>query len=232
MKNLVKETWNCRFFRPMYTMVWVISLWEHILYRNREPTLWLIVPEGSILGPLKFLIYVNDIPQAVKSNVFLYTEDSCFIYHHRDVEEIEKQLNKDFWNVCDWFVDNKLRIHFGEDKTKSILFASKHKIKRAWKSNIKYKEIKQHLQVKYLGCALDETLSGKPMAIKTLNKVNEKLKFLYRKNKFLTPTLRRMLCNALVQLHFNYACSTWYSNLNEKRKKKIQITQNKCLLFT
>ena len=232
MKNLVKETWNCRFFGPMYTMVWVISLWEHILYRNREPTLWLIVPEGSILGPLKFLIYVNDIPQAVKSNVFLYTEDSCFIYHHRDVEEIEKQLNKDFWNVCDWFVDNKLRIHFGEDKTKSILFASKHKIKRAWKSNIKYKEIKQHLQVTYLGCALDETLSGKPMAIKTLNKVNEKLKFLYRKNKFLTPILRRMLCNALVQLHFNYACSTWYSNLNEKRKKKIQIAQNKCLLFT
>ena len=87
--------------------------------------------EGSILGPLKFLIYVNDIPQAVKSNVFLYTEDSCFIDHHRDVEKIEKQLNKDFWNVCDWFVDNKLRIHFGEDKTKSILFASKHKIKRA-----------------------------------------------------------------------------------------------------
>ena len=45
--------------------------------------------------------------QAVKSNLFLYANDSCLIYQHRDVEEIEKQLNKDFENICDWFVDNK-----------------------------------------------------------------------------------------------------------------------------
>ena len=43
------------------------------------------------------------------------------MYHQRrDVEEIEKQLNKDFEIVCDWIVDDKLSIHFGEDKTKSI----------------------------------------------------------------------------------------------------------------
>ena len=45
---------------------------------------------------------------------------SCLLYQHRDVEEIKKQLNKLFENVCNWFADNKLRIHFGEDKTKSI----------------------------------------------------------------------------------------------------------------
>ena len=56
-----------------------------------------------------------------------------------DVEEIEKQLNKDFKNVCEWFVDNKLIIHFGEDKAKSILFANKHKIKSAKKLKVKYK---------------------------------------------------------------------------------------------
>ena len=64
-----------------------------------------------------------------------------------------------------------------------------------------------------------------------LNKINGKLKFLYRKNKFLTPTLRRMLCNAIIQPHFDYACSAWYPNLNEKLKKKIQIAQNKCIWF-
>ena len=64
-------------------------------------------PQGSILGPLLFLIYVDDMHQAVKSNLFLYANDSCLIYQHRDVEEIEKQLNKDFENICDWFVDNK-----------------------------------------------------------------------------------------------------------------------------
>ena len=118
------------------------------------------MPHSSILGPLLFLTYVNDMSQTVKSNLFLYVEDSCLTYQHRDVNEIEKQLNKDFENVCDWFVDNKLSIHFGEDKTESVLFASKRKIKSARKLNVKYKniKIKQHLQVTYLGCVLDETV--------------------------------------------------------------------------
>ena len=60
----------------------------------------------------------------------------------RDVKEIEKQLNKDFENDCDWFTDNKLSIHFREDKTRSILFASKRKIKIARNLNVKYKNIK------------------------------------------------------------------------------------------
>ena len=95
------------------------------------------VPQGSILQPLLFLIYVNDMPQAVKSNLFLYADDSCLMYRHRDVNQIEKQLNNDFENVCNWFLDNKLSIHFGEDKIKSILFASKRKIKSARTLNVK-----------------------------------------------------------------------------------------------
>ena len=87
------------------------------------------VPQGSILGPLLLLIYVNVMPQAIKSNLFLYADDSCLMYQHRDFNEIEKEVNKDFENVCNWFVYIKLSIHFGEDKTKSILFASKRKIK-------------------------------------------------------------------------------------------------------
>ena len=67
------------------------------------------------------------------------------------------------------------------------------------------------------------------MALKVINKINGK--FLYRKNRFLSPELRRMLCNALIQPHFDYACPVWYPNLTEKMKKKIQITQNKCIRF-
>ena len=191
------------------------------------------VPQGSILGPLLFLIYINDMSQAVKCNFFLYADDTCLACQHKDINEIEKQLNKDFLSICDWFVDNKLSIHFGDDKTKSILFASKFKIKKVRKLNIKYGniQIKQHSKVKCFGCMLDETMSGETMALSVINKINNKLEFLYRKNRFLAPTLRRLLCNALIQPHFDHACSAWYPNLTKKLKNRIQTSQNKCIRF-
>ena len=65
------------------------------------------VPQGSILGYLLFPIYVNDMPQAVKSNLFLYADDSCLVFQGKDIIEIEKHLNGDFTNICEWFVDNR-----------------------------------------------------------------------------------------------------------------------------
>ena len=74
--------------------------------------------------------------EAVRCDLFLYADDICrrwfsicLVCQHKDINKIENQLNEDFCNICDWFVDNKLSIHFGEDKTKSILFASKFKRK-------------------------------------------------------------------------------------------------------
>ena len=99
------------------------------------------VPQGSILGPLLFLLYFNDMSQAVKYNLFLYADETCLVCQHKDINELEKQLNKDFERLCDWFVDNKLSIHFGDDKTRHILFATKFKIKRVRKLNIKYGDI-------------------------------------------------------------------------------------------
>ena len=94
-----------RWFRPyLYERIFFTEI-ENRLSDFRKVSC--DVPQGSILGPLLFLIYVNDMPQAVKLNQFLYADDSCLTYQHRDLNEIEKQLNKDFENVCDWFVDDK-----------------------------------------------------------------------------------------------------------------------------
>ena len=83
-------------------------------------------------------------------------------------------------------------------------------------------EIKKHSKVKYLRCMLHETMSGETMALSLINKINNKLKFRYRKNRFLTPTLRRLLCNALIQPHFDYACSAWYPNLTKTESRLLR----------
>ena len=82
------------------------------------------VPQCSILGPLLFLIYINHMPQAVDSELLLYADDTCLAFEHRNIKTIEKNLNRYFSTLVDWFVDNRLIAHFGEDKTKSILFFS------------------------------------------------------------------------------------------------------------
>ena len=191
------------------------------------------VPQGSILGPLIFLLYVNDMSQAVDCKLYLYADDSCLVYTDKDINVIENILNKNFNSLCDWFVENKLSIHFGEDKTKSIIFGTKRRLNDTHKLDIRRNEIKikQHTEVKYLGCILDCNASGETMAIKVLNKINSRLRFLYRKQNILNGSLRRLLCNALIQPHFDYASQAWYPNLNKTLSTKMQRAQNKCIRF-
>ena len=129
-----------------------------------------------------FLLYINNLPQAVVSDSLLYADDTCIVFQHKSEIEIEKQLIRDFSSLRDWFVDIKLSIHFGQDKTNSILFSTKHKHRNAKSLNIVYNgiEIKQHAKVKYLGCISDESLSGESMALNVIDKINSRLKFLHR----------------------------------------------------
>ena len=67
--------------------------------------------------------------------------------------------------------------------------------------------------------------------MKVISKINCRLRFFYRKNRFLSQPPQRLLCNALIQPHFDYACSAWYLDLNSRLKSKLHILQNKCILF-
>ena len=80
-------------------------------------------------------------------------------------------------------MDNKLSIHSGEDRTELILFASRRKIKKSSKT--------KHSNITYVGCILDEKMSGESMALKVINKNNSRLTFLHRKNNFLAATLHK-----------------------------------------
>ena len=93
--------------------------------------------------------YILTICQKLSNVTFFYAYDTYFFPQHKYINEIEKQLDKYFESICNWFVDNKLRIHFGDGKIKSILFATKFKIKMEKKLSIKYGDIqiKQYSKV-------------------------------------------------------------------------------------
>ena len=68
--------------------------------------------------------------QPVDCDLYSFANDACLVYTGKDINAIENKLNKNFNSLCDWLVKNKLSIHFKGDKTKSILFGTKRKLKK------------------------------------------------------------------------------------------------------
>ena len=85
--------------------------------------------------------------------------------------------------------------------------------------------INQHKHANYLECVLDKTITGGTyrwnLALRVIEKINFRLKFVSQKIPY----------NALIQPHFDYACTTWYLDSNKKLKDNLKVTQNKCIDF-
>ena len=190
------------------------------------------VPQGSILGPLLFLVYVNDMTSAVDCSLFLYADDSALVVAGKSVDDIIFHLSKNLNSLSDWLIENKLSLHLG--KTESILFALKRKLKKC-KSSFdivcKDNKIVNKSEVKYLGSILSNDLNGSKMAESNVKKINNVVKFLYRKANFLPKNNRKLLCNSLAQPHFDYACLSWYRSSSVKLQVKLQCAQNKLIRF-
>ncbi len=189
------------------------------------------VPQGSILGPLLFTIYVNDMCNAVQCDLFLYADDSMLLVNGRNVKEIESLLELEMEKLCIWLESNKLSLHLG--KTETILFGSKKKLKKTSKLNVTCNNVKLESKtcVKYLGAQIDQDMSGKTMGLYTIGKINNGLKFLYRKSNFLDYEQRKLLCNALLQPRFDYGCNAFYRGLEKSLKHKLQTAQNKIIRY-
>lgn len=93
---------------------------------SSEPgTVYCGVPQGSILGPLLFLCYVNDMPISITCKLFLYADDSAILVSGKDPNIVSQILSSELDSVNKWLIDNKLSLHLG--KTESILFGTKKK---------------------------------------------------------------------------------------------------------
>ena len=189
------------------------------------------VPQGSVLGPLLFLIYVNDMSAVVKHKLLLYADDAAILVSGTNIEQVQSLLSGELEMVSEWLIGNKLSLHLG--KTESILFGSKSRLKSQSNMTISCHTnvIEAKTQVKYLGATLDQTLSCESMALSIIQKANARLKFLYRKRRYLTFITKKLLVMSLIQCHFDYACSFWFAGLSQSLKNRLQTTQNKLIRF-
>ena len=139
------------------------------------------VPQGSILGPLLFIIYVNDMEQSVNCELFLYADDSALLVSGKCVAQIEQSLSENMNSLKQWLDHNRLSLHLG--KTESILFATKYKLRKSSQLSVYCNEtpILPKANVKYLGLTFDQDLSRHSIGNNAVQRINNGLKFLYRK---------------------------------------------------
>ena len=162
------------------------------------------VPQGSILGPLLFLVYVNDMKAAVKCKLLLYADDSALLVSGKDVLEIERILSVELGAVNECLCENRLSLHLGKTQS-SILFGSKKRISKCSELHVTCNGsvIGSESEVTYLGAILDQTLSGASTSRSIITKSTNKLKFLYRNARSLDSKSKAVLTSALIQCHFD-----------------------------
>jgi len=129
------------------------------------------VPQGSILGPLLFVIYINDLPTCLhKSSVNMYADDTTIYYSSLKLEHLNSVLQKDLLNVYSWLNSNKLSLNLL--KTSSILICGKRKRSSLQSDNLPLAidsvKIGQVQTCDYLGVTIDQDLTFKRNLDKTI----------------------------------------------------------------
>ena len=122
------------------------------------------VPRGSILGPLLFLVNINDMPAAVKSQLILYADDSALLVASKNGAIIQQRLSSELESIREWLIDNTLSLHLG--KTESIVFGPKRRLHGSNSIEVTCdgQIISSKSCLKYLGVELDQSPSNSQTA--------------------------------------------------------------------
>ena len=156
-------------------------------------------------GMLRFLS--EYVPRRTLNEMY-----KLYVRPHLDYRDVIYHIPQ---NICEF--SHRVVLTNQMEKLESVQYSTALAVTGAWKGTPRDK--------------LYDELGWESMATRTLGKINGRLRFLHRKQNFLDLSLRKLLANALIQPHFDYACSAWFPLLNERLTKKIQTAQNKCIRF-
>ena len=189
------------------------------------------VPQGSIIGPLLYIIYANDIASIIKhSQVAFYADDTVIYSKCKSLKKAQKLLRLDLKALERWCDRNGIFIN--AQKTKYMVFGSKVRLAKPDVNNIKL-SIRNHDLSRvhsyyYLGITLDEQLNYEIHAQNTLRKVKSKLIQLRTMRYFLSKQAALLVYKNMILPILEYG-DIFFSALPINTRKKMQIMQNKAL---
>ena len=185
------------------------------------------VPQGSILGPFLFLVYINDLPTCTDSKMILYADDAVLICQDKSIHALKTKTGKELKNVKSWVASNKLSLNF--DKTHCMLYSNKNKPqKHDFVLDIDGKKLFPETSTKYLGIILDENLNW----AEHLQYVSKKLSIaggiMYRLQHYLTPKLLKQVYYSIAYPHLQYAITSW-GKAPATYINRAQVQQNRLI---
>ena len=190
------------------------------------------VPQGSILGPKLFIIYINDICNVSKIlDLILFADDTNIFYTGNNIVELCKQLCVELDKLNIWFAVNKLSLNVS--KTNYMIFCKK-RIPSDLKVCINSIDIDRVTQSKFLGVTVDEKLSWKEHIHRVNNKLCKSLAIMYKAKCKLNEKALQSIYYALFYPYMNYCLEVWgITNssklhcLNILQKRAIRLICNK-----
>ena len=180
------------------------------------------VPQGTVLGPLLFLLYINDIASGTSSTIKLFADD-CVIYRRVTTAADCLALQSDLDKLVSW--SDKWLMSFNVKKCVTMTITNKKtRISADSPYNIRGVPLDEVTTAKYLGVTLSENLSWKPHINEICTKAGNTLSFLRRNFSRANTSIKSRMYTTLVRPQMEYACAVWdpHSKVNKDKLDKVQ----------